>query len=692
MSELKFTCPECTQRIACDASYGGAELECPTCTAKIVVPSASGEPGACPGCGQALRPDTAICTACGFNLISGERLQTETPPTPALSLAARQAPEWKPPWHAQEQVHAEETKSGKPAGIDGMYEQLKSTAERVHSLPEFRQPRPGFLAGLQAFFVRGGRAIRLIFSEKELIVFSLLQWSAVAMAYYVWVNVLAWIPEESWRAAGESDDVSMVDVVFTLWSLLCIGLAAFPLGILSGCMGAVHFLNRQGEESTIARCLKIVMPHAFRLWVFHWIDAAYTCRQILERLPKKQEDDSPRRSRAASEALYYAWKLGTAGMMPGLVLGKGLFSAGKDSVRLVKNRFFDLALLRGGYSALCWVVGILAYVGSFYFFWMTGFFEKTQDAAQGVQIHLFFKLGGVPILVAVGVVLLFLRPLFVISVCDIYSEEMQERGESIQLVEAPGRGKAAILAFAITAVIVMVAGVVLKPLLASQGEALAASGAAERASSPAEAFDQFRKAVLENDYPEAFTHLTEDSQCQLLMIPVALLALEKAFPGDADRGQTVAAYRTMEQVVRKHGIVLDLGKLNEETFLSLKDRGKCYQDLVEALPNQDLGLRDMASANLTDLTTIEDTATARIDGQPLRFHRVDDVWLVDLASLKEDEEGAFDGRWVQESEIMREPMDGQSPDRVVPQARAEDSLLGTLFKQVISANAAPRDE
>lgn len=40
MSEFKFTCPVCSQHIAADSSAAGAQIECPTCFQKIIIPQA----------------------------------------------------------------------------------------------------------------------------------------------------------------------------------------------------------------------------------------------------------------------------------------------------------------------------------------------------------------------------------------------------------------------------------------------------------------------------------------------------------------------------------------------------------------------------------------------------------------------------------------------------------------------------
>jgi hypothetical protein len=38
MSDVRFACPFCSQHIACDRSYSGAPIDCPSCGARITVP------------------------------------------------------------------------------------------------------------------------------------------------------------------------------------------------------------------------------------------------------------------------------------------------------------------------------------------------------------------------------------------------------------------------------------------------------------------------------------------------------------------------------------------------------------------------------------------------------------------------------------------------------------------------------
>jgi len=75
-----------------------------------------------------------------------------------------------------------------------------------------------------------------MFTEKEALFFVLLQWLVIFLVYLLWVQMLAWIPDEVWQSTENSDEGSIVDWILLLWSFICVGIAAFPIGILSGCM------------------------------------------------------------------------------------------------------------------------------------------------------------------------------------------------------------------------------------------------------------------------------------------------------------------------------------------------------------------------------------------------------------------------------------------------------------------------
>jgi hypothetical protein len=65
------------------------------------------------------------------------------------------------------------------------------------------------------------------------------------------------------------------------WSFLCVALAAYPIAVLTGAMGAAHFLREQGHPSTMAACLKLALPNSSKLWAFHALDGCLTINMIV---------------------------------------------------------------------------------------------------------------------------------------------------------------------------------------------------------------------------------------------------------------------------------------------------------------------------------------------------------------------------------------------------------------------------
>ncbi|WP_223787466.1 hypothetical protein [Marinicella meishanensis] len=324
----------------------------------------------------------------------------------------------------------------------GVFNEISFVRDEIKDLPGIKRKPPG---GIGSFTSRIGHALSLGFKEKEIFVFGLLQWAAIGLGYLLWVQMLDWIPESVWRSAAESDSGSIADLVLWLWSFVCVGVVAYPIGILSGCMGAAHFLHRQGQPSSIAACLQMVMPQSWPLWSFHWIDGWITVKRILDRLPKK-DDKRTTAQKAAAEALYYAWKLGTAGVLPNLVTGHGLIRSGKNSVLFVKDNFKEVAKLRTGYSALCWVVGILAYIGTLFLFMSVDIVPEGGEIYG--HVYTFYLWAAVPILVATAVIMLLLRPIYILALCELYSEYVDREEIPVDLPDNPAKGTSALVAFA----------------------------------------------------------------------------------------------------------------------------------------------------------------------------------------------------------------------------------------------------
>ena len=325
----------------------------------------------------------------------------------------------------------------------GIINKLSFVRDEINKIPDIENEPTG---GIKSFSSRIGYALSLGFKEKEIFTFGLLQWVAIALGYLLWTQMLDWIPEDVWRSAARSDTVSTADIILLIWSFVCVAVVAYPVGILSGCMGTAHFLHKQNRESTIAACFRLVMPQSWPLWAFHTIDGWITVMQIMQRLPKKNDHLSAS-EKALSESLYYAWKLGVAGILPSIITGNGLIKSGKNSIVFVKDNFNEVAKLRAGYSLLCWIVGISAYVGTIALFNFVDIIPKSSEVYG--HIYSFYLWAAIPILVALSIVMLLLRPIYILSICDLYSDHLKNKNISVNLPSNPSKAISALVVFAI---------------------------------------------------------------------------------------------------------------------------------------------------------------------------------------------------------------------------------------------------
>jgi len=337
--------------------------------------------------------------------------------------------------------------------------------DELKDLPEFSELPKG---KLKDFTSRIKYALLLGLKEKEIFFFGVMQWLSIILAYLLWLQMLYWIPQPVWDWIGEcldgpgdSDGCTLAaDIPLFLWGVLCIFLSAFPIGILSSAMGTTHFLHKNGEESTVLKCLNAAFSNAFATWNFHFIDGYITVGQIIERLPSDDKNETAIQKaarRAASEALYYAWKLGIAGVLPSLVLGNGVIQSGKNSIKFVKANFIEIAKLRAAYSLLCWVVGVLAYVGAIITLILMG--DEIYSLSGGLAIAKIYLYMVVPIAVSVSVVMIFLRPIYVLTICDMYSDYLSQNNETADLPNNPKNGKKAVILFiVICAIVALISG------------------------------------------------------------------------------------------------------------------------------------------------------------------------------------------------------------------------------------------
>ena len=287
--------------------------------------------------------------------------------------------------------------------------------------PDFRC----FLAGFGTFFRNVPVVCRLIVREPEILLFAATQWLVIWLAYLAWTQVLYWIPDSVWQAIAAESKPSHssyfwgVDVALVGWSFLVVAVASYPIGLLNAAMVAVHNLRCSGETSTIGRSLVIAERNLGRIWMFSVWDNWITVTAILDRLPKKNS-----RRKVGSELLYYAWKLATIGVLASLVVGRGYVNAGKDSLKLLTSQPERALGLRFGYSAVCWVVGVGAYVAGVVFSpWRGGDLHTTHG------IFMFYQWAAWPIMIAAGVVCVVIRPFFLLGVAQLYTDVFDIRAD-----------------------------------------------------------------------------------------------------------------------------------------------------------------------------------------------------------------------------------------------------------------------
>src|SRR5262245_3057069 len=257
------------------------------------------------------------------------------------------------------------------------------------------QPKVLSAQNAATFWQELGSASRLILEEKEIFFFAALQWVVIALAYVFWTKILDWIPEQVWQEVGRSSDdkasFTLLNLALLGWGFFVVTVASYPIAILNAAMTAPHYLRSAGQSSSIAKCFNLAFKHLGRLWVFATIDAWITVNAILDRLPRKQG-----RRTAFDELLYYAWKIGTIGVVPALVAGKGYVDAAKDSVSLLRAKPARTIGIRMGYSLICWIVGITAYVGGvLYLVAFDGNARRLND------VYNFYVMMAVPIVLAV---------------------------------------------------------------------------------------------------------------------------------------------------------------------------------------------------------------------------------------------------------------------------------------------------
>ncbi|MEY4384749.1 MAG: hypothetical protein RLY20_32 [Verrucomicrobiota bacterium] len=130
MAEFKFACPHCQQHIAATEAYCGLQIQCPSCNGNLIVPGTPAAPApapsapppvpapqpggmriarpsepaappaqtgpACPSCRTPMPRGAVLCTSCGYNTVTRQRVRTGSA---AAAIASSGEAKWyQTPW------------------------------------------------------------------------------------------------------------------------------------------------------------------------------------------------------------------------------------------------------------------------------------------------------------------------------------------------------------------------------------------------------------------------------------------------------------------------------------------------------------------------------------------------------------------------------------------------------------------
>ena len=278
---------------------------------------------------------------------------------------------------------------------------------------------------------------KLIFKEKEIIFFALLQLVCIGLAYWSCVQMLH-LMHDIGPAYNGPRGYQGHGYVLLIWIIFVFILTGGLLGLLTACMGAAHFLHESGQESTIIKCLRIVLPKVWSIFKLYLIDACWAIGRVKTHMPLSifypktltytRLSGNFVADRWMREAIYQAWKISLLGVLPALIVGRGTAEACKDSLGILKTHFKTLQQLKIAYSSLRWRIGLGALVIGMFF--GPNIFPHLAEENYVLSVML-------PMIFALFFIQVFLKPIYILSICRIYSHYVQENNIKIILPKVP---------------------------------------------------------------------------------------------------------------------------------------------------------------------------------------------------------------------------------------------------------------
>ena len=92
-----------------------------------------------------------------------------------------------------------------PMNQNHIRQQFKDLHKRIENSAE-SLCLPSKEESISDFFNECWTSFKFILKEKENILFALLQLATIAIVYYIWVQMIGWIPQEVWDAIEKEEE------------------------------------------------------------------------------------------------------------------------------------------------------------------------------------------------------------------------------------------------------------------------------------------------------------------------------------------------------------------------------------------------------------------------------------------------------------------------------------------------------
>lgn len=338
--------------------------------------------------------------------------------------------------------------------IGWIYE-IRRHGSEIDEIKRWRSLRKGTIS--KTFIPKFFNTAQTVFSNRIILTNSIVQVLLVGLIYLVWIQIFAWIPEHVYRNSYYTDQRYFAHTVLLIWSIACVGIASFVVALLSAGTIVTYIQIQSGSHINFCGCLRAALPNLWFLWVYQWIDGWLTVRQIVLRLPTSNPKYKRTIAEAiTSEALYYGWKVGTMGLVPSILYAR---SDPLDTINLcvafTKSRILDLIRLRLGYSGACWIVGCASYILTLTYLQI---WWPLRQSDPFTVIYEVYRVFSIPIIVALVVVNVILRPVYLLSVVEMFHVYATDHDLKFSLTDEtrPASTSLAIIIFCMLVVIIFV--------------------------------------------------------------------------------------------------------------------------------------------------------------------------------------------------------------------------------------------